>query len=76
LDTELKFDVGYDQSENDIPFGTSLQYDGCKGPEEIKVPYNHDVITTVGSTHGWDALLRTLCDENDCNSFVIHIQHA
>jgi hypothetical protein len=53
LDTELKFGVSYDQSENDITLGTSLQYGGCKGPEEIiqficdhtdlvhEVPYNY-----------------------------------
>jgi aromatic amino acid aminotransferase I len=78
LDTELMFEVGYGHAENDIPLGTSLQYGGCKGPEEIiqfyrdhtdlvhKIPHNYDAITTVGSTHGWDALLRTLCDEGVC----------
>lgn len=74
----LDFTVGYGPSEHDIPLGSSLQYGASKGPEQIlafirehtdlvhRVPYeDYDIITTVGSTHGWDALLRTLCDPGD-----------
>lgn len=62
----------------DVPLSRALQYGNSRGQQELisflkehtlrfhSIPYQDwDIITTAGSTQGWDASLRIFCDSGD-----------
>ncbi|CAR23376.1 PLP-dependent aminotransferase family protein [Lachancea thermotolerans CBS 6340] len=64
--------------ENDVPLARALQYGNSRGQKELlaflkehvslfhRILYKDwDIITTTGSTQGWDASLRIFCNKGD-----------
>ncbi|SCW01018.1 LAFE_0D03268g1_1 [Lachancea fermentati] len=63
---------------SDVPIARALQYGNSRGQKELleflkehtrrfhRIPYEDwDIITTTGSTQGWDASLRIFCNKGD-----------